>query len=207
MNMRRLLGPRVLGSLMVGRYAVPREEDRIFLFVDLVQSTQIAERIGPTAFLAPLDRFVSDLGEPILATGGEIYRYVGDEVIVTWPLERGVRDAACVRCLVAMRKRLAERAGTYQRDFGVSPPFRAALHAGRVVAGEMGDAKREIVFLGDAVNTTARIEQACREVGSCAMISDDLLRHLALPLGVTAEPLGPVALKGKADALMLFALD
>jgi adenylate cyclase len=206
MNMRRLLGPRVLGNLLVGRYAAPREEDRVFLFVDLVASTQIAERIGPTRFLGLLDRFVSDLGGPILASGGEIYRYVGDEVIVTWPLDRGARDAACVTCLLAMRERIAEAAPDYQRAFGITPQFRAALHAGRVVAGEMGDAKREIVFLGDAVNTTARIEQACRDVGVWALISDDVLRHLTLPPGITLRALGPVALKGKAEAISLNAI-
>jgi adenylate cyclase len=205
-NMRRLLGPRVLGNLMVGRYAQPREEDRIFLFVDLVGSTQIAERIGPTAFLALLDRFVSDLTPPILASDGEIYRYVGDEVIVTWPLERGARSAGCIACVIAMRERMAQQAPVYQREFGVAPQFRAALHAGRVVAGEMGDAKREIVFLGDAVNTTARIEQACRDTGAWALISDVLLRQLVLPEGVAMRPLGLVALKGKAEALALHAL-
>ena len=206
MNMQRLLGPHVLRNVLAGRYTVPREEERVFLFVDMVGSTRIAEKIGNTAFMALLDRFIADLTEPILATDGEIYRYVGDEVIVTWPLARGAREGACVACLLAMRERIAAAAPSYQRRFGVAPRFRAALHAGPVVAGEMGDAKREIVFLGDTINTTARIEQACRDLDAWALISGPLLERLALPGGIKAKALGPIALRGKSEPIALHAL-
>jgi adenylate cyclase len=205
-SIRRLLGPGVLGNVLAGRYSVPREEERVFLFVDMVGSTRIAEQIGNTGFMALLDRFVADLTEPILATDGEIYRYVGDEVIVTWPLARGAREGACVACLMAMRERIAAAAPAYERRFGVAPRFRAALHAGPVVAGEMGDAKREIVFLGDTINTTARIEQACRDLDAWALISGPLLDRLKLPVGIKAKALGPIALRGKSEPIALHAL-
>ena len=200
------LGHGVLRNLVTGRYHRPREEPRIFLFVDMVDSTAIAERIGPTAFLTLLDRFVADLGIPVIEHRGTIYRYVGDEVIVTWHEATGLADANCVRCVLAMRAALAARAEAYRNRFGVVPRFRAALHAGPVVAGEMGDAKREIVFLGDAINTTARIEQACRELGHDILISGSLLERLQLPADVRAELVGPIELRGKREAMVLFAL-
>jgi len=200
------IGHRVLRDLMRGRYHRPREEARVFLFVDLVGSTAIAERIGPVAFLGLLDAFVSDLADPVLECGGEIHRYIGDEVIVTWPLDLGIDNANCVRCVLAMREAIARRAGRYQRKFGIVPKFRAALHAGPVVTGEMGLARREIVFLGDTVNTAARIEEACRDLDVDMLISSALLERLRLPAGVAARPVGPVALRGKAEPLALHAL-
>jgi adenylate cyclase len=200
------LGHNVLRNLMTGRYHRPREEARVFLFVDMIDSTAIAERIGPTAFLTLVDRFVSDLGTVVIEHHGTIYRYVGDEVIVTWSEAKGITEANCVRCVLAMRAALAARAESYRKQFGLVPRFRAALHAGPVVAGEMGDAKREIVFLGDAVNTTARIEEACRELGHDILISEPLLKRLQLPPGATAQPVGPIELRGKRVPMALYAL-
>lgn len=200
------LGHGVLRNLVTGRYHRPREEARVFLFVDLVGSTAIAERIGPTAFLTLLDRFVGDLAEPVIEHHGTIYRYVGAEVIVSWPEAKGIAQASCVRCVLAMRDALARQAGACRERFGLVPRFRAALHAGTVVAGEMGDTKREIVFLGDAVNTTARIEAACRELGGDILISETLLRLLPLPPDVSARAVGPIELRGKRAPMTLYAL-
>jgi adenylate cyclase len=83
MQIRRVLGPGVLGNLIVGRYHRPREETRVFLFLDLVGSTALAERIGGPRFLDLLNRLYMHITEPIAEHGGEIHKYVGDEVIVT----------------------------------------------------------------------------------------------------------------------------
>jgi adenylate cyclase len=108
--------------------------------------------------------------------------------------------------VLARRRTLAERGEAYRRAFGVVPAFRAALHAGPVVAGEMGLAKREIVFLGDTMNTTARIETACRDLDCDTLMSGDVADHLWLPLGVAARQVGPVMMRGKSAPMPLFAL-
>ena len=58
----------------------------MLLFIDMEFSTVIAERLGETGFLDFLNRFVADVTELIVAQRGAIYKYVGDEIIVTWPL-------------------------------------------------------------------------------------------------------------------------
>jgi adenylate cyclase len=204
--LNRMLGQNVLGAFVTGRYHRPREEERIFLFADLVGSTAMAERLGNARFHRLLNDVIMDLTEPVLEARGEIHAYVGDEVIATWPLKRGLENAACVRCCLGIQERLAERAPAYRRAYGVEPRLRMALHAGPVIAGEMGDVKRQIVFLGDAVNAAARLEQACRELDRDILISDALLRRLDLPEGVFAEALGPIPLRGKAEPTKTFAL-
>ena len=202
----RLLGPRVLVSLLTGRYHQPREERRLVLFMDLRGSTQAAEKLGDEKFHRFLNRVFWDMTEPVLEAGGEIYRYVGDEIIVTWPLVHGNKNAAPIECAFAIETALTRRRGRYLAEFGIEPRLRSALHAGALVVGEMGDVKREIVMLGDTMNTTARIEGVCRTMQKDYIASASALEATSLPAGVRAQSLGPVELRGKESGIELFAL-
>lgn len=206
--MIQMLGPSTLGNLVTGRYHRPREEERIFMFVDIAASTGIAERIGNLRFHALLSRFFADLTTPVVENGGTIYRYVGDEMIVTWPMADAARNARPIRAYAQMRTLLARQRPAYEAAFGLAPEFRVALHAGPVVTGEMGSWKREITFLGDVVNSTARIEAACRETGRQALVSKDLVDRLTPPAGgPKLVPIGPVALRGRRAEIELFAIE
>lgn len=202
----RLLGQNILFNFLTGRYYAPVLEERIFLFVDLVGSTSIAERIGPLAFHRLLNRFIIDITHPIARSGGEIYKYVGDEVIATWSEERGLEDARCVRACLEAAQRLHGLADDYERMFGVRPQFRAGMHCGVSVTGEMGSIRQEIAYLGDVVNTTARIQQSCREIGHNFLISQTLFDRLRLPQDVEAASVGKIELRGKKDNFELFAI-
>src|SRR3546814_2461537 len=97
MEMAQLLGPGVLGDLMRGRYHQPRRENRLFVFFDMRGSTAIAERIGDVTFHRLLNRFFIDLTEAVLPWHGIVHKYVGDELLVTWPLDgRPGSHAPCV---------------------------------------------------------------------------------------------------------------
>jgi adenylate cyclase len=206
--LRRLIGPSTFRALVTGRYHRPRSEERVVMFLDLRGSTALAERLGDAQFLDLLDRVVYDLSDPVVEAGGDIYRYVGDEVIVTWPAETGAHDGACVTCLFAIEAALASRRDDYLREFGAEPRLRGALHIGSLMVGIIGDYRTEIVMLGDTMNTTARIEDACRTTGHDFIASGPLLQRIGtLPAGIAAKPLGPMPLRGKEAALDLFALE
>jgi adenylate cyclase len=207
--LRRLLGPSVFASVLTGRYRRPRKEQRIVLFMDLRGSTQLAEKLGDERFHRFLNEVFLDITDPVLESGGDIYRYVGDEIIVTWAVtwpQRGARNASCVECVFAVEDALAARRAYYLAEFGTEPRLRAALHAGPLIVGEMGDLKREIVMLGDTMNTSARIENVCRAMAKDVIASAAALRLFPLPAGVSAESLGAVPLRGKSSELELFAL-
>lgn len=191
----RLLGPGMLMRFLSGRYHRPRPEERIFLIIDLKGSTAIAARIGNTEFLRLLDQYFVDLARALLDHGGEIYRYVGDAMIATWTVERGLRRADCLMAALDARRLLAERAPAYEKEFGLRPEVRAALHAGPVVSGEIGDIKREIVYLGDGLNLTAKLEAHGKATGADLIVSTDLLALLGpLPAGIAAAELPPLDL-------------
>jgi adenylate cyclase len=206
MTVTRLLGPSTVLSFITGRYHRPRQEHRIVLFIDLVGSTKLAEMLGDEQFHGFLNRVFWDATDPVLQAGGEIYRYVGDEIIITWPASSAA-TAAAVACIFAIEDALARRSDDYLARYGVAPKFRAALHAGPLVAGEMGDVKREIVMLGDTMNTGARIENVCRVTGHDYIASAPAMpKPDALPPDVNAQSLGPVELRGKENVVELFAL-
>jgi adenylate cyclase len=205
-DVNRLLGQNVLLNFVAGRYHRPRVEMRVFLFVDMEGSTGFAERLGPLAFHRLLNRFVIDLTEPIVAARGEIHSYVGDELIATWKLDEGVAHAHCVAACFSAMDRLARLAPDYRREFGAAVNFRAGMHCGPVVTGEMGSVKKEIVFLGDTVNTTARIQEMCRQTGDRVLASADLIDRLELPPDVAKRSLGGMGLRGKKNDVALYAL-
>ena len=70
----------------------------------------------------------------------------------------------------------------------------------------MGSVKKEIVFLGDTVNTAARIQELCRQTGDRVLASADLIDRLELPPGVAKRSLGDLRLRGKGADLSLYAL-
>jgi class 3 adenylate cyclase len=193
----RLLGGRVILNLLSGRYHRPFEEERIFLFLDLVGSTTLAERLGALRFHRLLDDFYSDLAEPIRAAGGEVHAYVGDEVIVTWPIRDRRRNGRCLECHFDMVAALAARRPRYEREYGLCPAFRVGIHGGTVVAGEVGQHRRQVVFLGDVVNTASRVQAECKARERDLLVTRDLLDRLDLPPGLEAHSLGGVRLRGK----------
>ena len=205
--LRSLLGGRTLIALLTGRYYRPKSEERIILFLDLCGSTELAEKLGDEAFHRFLNRVFFDVTEPVLEAGGEIYRYVGDEIIITWPLAKGAGDAAAIACLFVIEDALARGRAEYRRRFDSEPRLRCAMHAGPLIVGEMGDFRREIVMLGDTMNTATRIEEACRTTGRDMITSSSLLHAMrSLPPDLRAEPLGAMPLRGKQEGLDLFAL-
>lgn len=206
LQMNRVAGANVLRYFVTGAYHLPTREERIFLFVDLEGSTALAERLGSATYFELLRRFVDDLTDPVLDAGGEIYQYAGDEVVITWPLATGVRDARCVRCFFAIRHAIARRATGYVRDFGAVPRIHAGLHGGTVTAGELGDVRQQIVFVGDILNTAARLEEQAKRTGLDLVISGTLLAQLALPADIRAERVGQLALRGKDAPVEAYAL-
>jgi adenylate cyclase len=205
-EMSTLLGPGVLRDIMRGRYHRPRQERRLLVFLDMRGSTAIAEKIGDLAFHRLLNRFFTDLTEAVLAWGGIVHKYVGDEMIVTWPLDDGKDATGAYGAVIEAHRRIARLGDRYRAEFGVTPDFRAILHAGPVVAGEMGEVKREIVLLGDTVNTTAKIELVSKGLSEGIIVSADALAAVTLPAGITSRLIGNFALPGKSTPIDLYSI-
>jgi class 3 adenylate cyclase len=206
-ELTRLVGGRVLLSVILGRYRHPTREKRVLMFLDLAGSTSLAEALGEVRMQELLTRFFFDIDEPIIAHGGEVHAYVGDEVIVTWPLTAQSPEGRCLECFFAIEDRIAENAASYRHEFGSVPNFRAALHAGPLVIGECGDSHRQVAYFGDTVNVTARLQEHCKEVGRALLVSSDLLSCVHPSARLRVESLGPTPLRGRSASLEVFAVE
>jgi class 3 adenylate cyclase len=205
-ELTRLVGSRVLFNVALGRYRTPVREARVLMFLDLAGSTSLAESMGELRVQSLLTRFFFDIDAPIVAHGGEVHAYVGDEVIVTWPLDDRMSGGRCVDCFFAIADTIAGKADSYRQEFGMVPGFRAGLHAGPVVISECGNSRRQLAYFGDTVNVTARLQEYCKEAGRNLLVSADLLSHMRPSPDLVVEPLGQAQLRGRAAAIEVFAV-
>lgn len=200
------LGYGVLSNFFTGQYHAPVEEERIYMFLDMKSSTSIAEALGHVRYFEMLREYYADLSGSVLNYSGEIYQYVGDELVVSWKLGEGIRRNNCIRCFFAMKAALRKQAPKYQQMFDLVPGFKAGFHYGKVTTGEIGIIKKEIIFTGDVLNTTARIQGLCNHYGVDIIISADLLKKLDLAPRFQVKTLGENELKGKDEKIELFTI-
>lgn len=202
----RIIGPKMMKNYMAGKYHKPQEEERIFMFLDINSSTSLAERMKPEQYHRLLNRFFNDIANPIRRFDGEVYQYVGDEVVVTWTMKEGLKNANCVRCYFRIVKQLEKLRNNYEKEFGFMPEFKVGMHGGRVITGEVGKNKTEIVFHGDVINTTERILNQCINLGKKMLISENLLRRIDLSTTIHAEYVTTKLFKGKENEVSLYSL-
>ncbi|WEA00642.1 adenylate/guanylate cyclase domain-containing protein [Mucilaginibacter sp. SJ] len=205
MEVKSLLDTGFFFKYLTGRYHVQVEEERIFMFLDLQSSTSIAERLGSITYSSMLKELFDDLTVPVLATHAEIYQYVGDEVILTWPGRTGIKNNRCLYCFQYIEASIAKKRDYYQKKFGVTPQFKAGLHIGKAVATIVGKVKKEIVYHGDVLNTTARMQSLCNHYQESMIVSKVLIDQLNI-VELNAISLGEIELRGKTNSLELIGL-
>ena len=198
-QMSRKMGQGVLWSFITGRYHQPREEERVFMFLDLTNSTTIAEKLGDVEYNKLLSDFFFDITESILSNYGKIYRYVGDEVVVSWSLNRGIANARFIRSFFAARQAIQGKAADYQAKYNLVPSFTAGFHYGKVIVGEIGEVKSQICFIGDVMYETTSIEKHCKTFMVDNLISEQLVDLVEWPESIALEQQGPVAVAGMAN--------
>lgn len=191
-----LLGPGVLLRFVTGRYHKPRRERRIFMFVDIEGSTELSKNLSLEHYYGLVNDFFRDVAGPVQDSRGEIYEYVGDEVVISWEYDTGIRNANCVRAFFEIEKVVWSRSPEYLSRYGIVPAFKAGLHEGEVITAEMGGLKKVIAFNGEVLNVTARIQGECNRLERRLLASRQLVDCVPIPQDVTPVPMGMVSLRG-----------
>lgn len=199
-------GPENFWNIVRGKYNIPKEEERIVMFLDINSSTSIAEHLGDKHYHQLLKDFFADITNPILNNNGSIYQYVGDEVVVSWSCEKGWKSDRCIKCFFDIKAMIESRREFYLTKYGIIPEFKAGIHGGKVVAGEVGIIKRDITFSGDVLNTTSRILSKCKEFKAELLASSSLMDQLKSSLRYESKSLGSIQLTGKSKTVSLYAI-
>jgi adenylate cyclase len=198
------IGERVLLNLILGKYHYPREESRIFMFLDMKDSTTHAENLGHIKFSSLIQDSLNDLTSAIIEHKVEVYQYVGDEAILTWDLQDGFEKSNCLQVYYSFQKTLNNKKEYYENKYGFVPFFKAGVHLGEVTVSEVGIIKREIAYHSDVLNTAARIQGKCNEFQAELLISEDLKSKLRGQHYFSFEHIGGISLKGKQKLVNIY---
>ena len=194
----------VFFDIIIGKYRQPREENRIIMFVDLKNSTPIAEKLGNREYFKFIRDVIYCLSAGIAEYDGRIYQYVGDEIVAWWPSSH-INAKKAVNALIEARKIINKNAEVFKRGHDILPEYKVGIHTGNVTVGQVGITKKDLVMSGDTINTAARIRSACTELNQKFLVSKDVIDILDMKNWQT-ESMGMVDLKGKNEELELFAL-
>lgn len=200
-------GPGVLLPLLLGKYRNPIEEERIFLFMDLKSSTSIAELLGHLKYSAFIRDSFMDINAVLAKYNAQVYQYVGDEIVITWTIGEGTRNASCIQFFFACEARFNEKADYYITQYRQIPQFKAGLHMGKVTVVEVGDIKRDIAYHGDTLNTAARIQGVCNSYQKKFLTSAFVLKSTDVEQSFKIESMGMVTLKGKKEPVEIISVE
>ncbi|MBL7745916.1 MAG: adenylate/guanylate cyclase domain-containing protein, partial [Chitinophagaceae bacterium] len=150
--------------------------------------------------------FYQVANKAIINTYGEIYQYVGDEIVISWEKKTGLKDANCLYCFTAIQDAVTANSDLFNKEFGVVPSFKAGVHLGIVATGEIGTIKKDIVYSGDVLNTTARIVALCNHYKEMLIISEQLYAELKEVPGYHFSYIDSPMLRGKTVTLGLYAV-
>ena len=164
------------------------------VFADLAGSTSLAERLDPEAMHVLLDRFTGLCGEVIEKHGGSVEGFIGDAVVGVFGQAEIHEDDAlrAVRVAVEMRAAGAELSAELEDTLGVGIGMKLGLESGEVFVST--GARRSRFAAGDAFNVAARLE-GMAEAGEI-LLGESI--HVLVKDQVTAEPLEPLEVKGRA---------
>ncbi|WP_299548432.1 adenylate/guanylate cyclase domain-containing protein [Seonamhaeicola sp.] len=196
-------GPGVFFNMLLGKYRKPREEERILMFIDLKDSTKIAEQLGHVRYSRFIQDCFTDLNSVLRKYEADIYQYVGDEAVLSWVTKKGFRKNNCVNLFFAFKNKLQKKRERYLNKYGIAPQFKAGLHCGRLMIAEVGTIKKELAFHGDVINTAARIQGLCNKHNAELLMSQELLEKSLIPLKYNTTFIGDIEFKGKTNVLKI----
>jgi len=202
----RKMGQGMLVSYIRGTYYAPVHQARIIMFINVIASKKIVHELGPHKLHRFLNDLFYDLTEPVVSNQGIIYEYIEDLMVITWAMDKGLRNANSVRAFFDFQETVEAHKEKYLNKYGIVPHVQASLHTGSVVRAEIGEVKTQIVFHGDTMNTTARILSKCNQLKTGLLASEQLIRMIGLPRIYEKKSVGEISLRGKQEPLKLFEI-
>ena len=196
----------MISEWLSGGFYHPKQEERIFLFIDINDATSIAEKLGSKAYFHYLNDFRSIIERAVSKYKGEIFQYVGDEVIISWRTEFGIKHNNAIELFFEIDKLLKIQEALFVRKYRHAISIKGALHIGEVTKGELGKDKKDFAFVGDVLNTTSRMYSICKQEKVSLVISEELMHRFGSLVAYRPQSIGHFKLKGKNRMLQVYTL-
>jgi adenylate cyclase len=206
LQINRKFGRGVFLEYLLGKYFVPKQEERAFMFLDLKSSTRLAEILEHVSYSRLVQDCYAELTAPVIDNKAQIYQYVGDEVVVSWKIDQNFNASYCTEFFFDFMDRLEAKRNYFVQHYAVYPQFKAGVHCGKVTVAEVGEIKTEIAYHGDVVNTASRIQNLCNRYDKLLLMSESVLRHLPEKIRVHASFVAEAEIKGKKTTTRVFTI-
>ncbi len=172
-----------------------------FLFTDIRGFTSISESMTPDKVVQMLNHYLDLQTSIIHANGGEIDKFVGDEIMAMF--EGAKKDVnACkasldIRKAMAKEKELAKAQGRENVSIGIG------INTGQVVFGSMGAKDRmDFTSIGDTVNLAARLEGTNKEYGTKTLITEAV--YDKVKDAILCREIDLMTVKGKTQPVRIY---
>ncbi|MFD1063587.1 adenylate/guanylate cyclase domain-containing protein [Winogradskyella litorisediminis] len=193
-------------SILIGKYKRPKEEEHVLMFLDLKDSTAIAEKLGHLNYSKFIQDCFTDLDRVLNKYDAKVYQYVGDEAVVFWNIKNGFKNNNCILLFNAFEKKLAKKKKYYQKKYDFEPIFKAGIHFGKLTVVEVGNTKKELAFHGDVINTASRIQNLCNGFNRNLLVSESVLNKLNISESHYELMSEDIELRGKEERLKIYAI-
>jgi len=200
-------GRGVFLNMLLGKYKKPKEEERVLMFIDLKDSTKIAEHLGHETYSRFIQDCFKDLNSVLRKYEAEVYQYVGDEAVINWTQKRGFKTNNCTMLFFAFQNLLLKKSEYYLSKYQYTPEFKAGIHFGKIMVTEVGTVKKELAFHGDVINTASRIQGLCNTYNASLLVSETVLERLNTTTISFEEITEDITLRGKQEQLRVYIVD
>lgn len=147
--------------------ARPQRREVTVMMTDIAGFTALAERTTPEALTEFVNRHFTLLTRCVEAEGGTVAQFIGDSMMAFWgaPVPQPDHAARACRTALAIAEALACDQERHAVPGGPQVRLRIGVNTGEVTAGNVGAPGRcHYGIVGDAVNTTQRIEQLAKQI-------------------------------------------
>lgn len=206
-QVNKRIGPGILFHSIMGKYHQPKDEKLIFLFLDMKNSTGIAEKLEHKKYSMFIKDSFSLLTNPIYNYRADVYQFVGDEAVLTWTEKRGLQNLNCLKLFFEFQRVLESRRDYFLEVYGILPEFKAGIDYGEVTVTEVGEIRRDLAYHGDVLNTAARLEKLCKRVGHDLLMTEYLDEVLPEMNGFEKIPVEGYKIDGKDHPVKIFAVE
>jgi adenylate cyclase len=186
--------------------------DVTVLFLDIANFTPLSEKLKPVELVSVVNGLWDACTKCILAEQGTIDKFIGDAVMAFWnaPLPCDGHQARACKAALAMREAVnaynhLPEVRTKLESIGAWPlGIRIGIATGPACVGNMGSSDRfDYSVIGETVNTAARAEAACKQVGHDIVVAGETS---AETLALAHLPAGRIQLKGHSAPQTITAI-
>ena len=200
------IGGNNLFYLITGRYRRPVIENRVFMFLDMKDSTSLVTRLGALKTRELIGKLFYDISQPITDHGGDIYRYTGDGLVATWAYHDDQNLGFLVDVVDDVIQAVTDQSEHYLSHFDHQPQFRVGMHCGGIVVSEEGDLKRAIGYYGETIHIAARLEQEAKSSNRDVLLSAKLAAQMP-DHRQRLKLIGCTGLQGIREPVEIYELD